>query len=69
MAHAVMQARRDDARRKISLGGLVIKAGLGDESAEVLLGALLAVARALKGDQATSYRARYERDGRKAFGL
>lgn len=68
MAQAATQARRDDARRKIALGGLVIKAGLGDESAEVLLGALLAVARVLQGEQASDYRARYERDGRKAFG-
>lgn len=33
--------RKEDARRKIALGGLIIKAGLDDESSAVLLGLLL----------------------------
>jgi hypothetical protein len=35
------QARRADAYRKITLGGLVIKAGLGDVDAATLLGLLV----------------------------
>ena len=33
--------RKADTRRKIQLGGLVIKAGLADEESNVLLGLLL----------------------------
>lgn len=32
--------RKADTRRKIQLGGLVVKAGLGEESSSVLLGLL-----------------------------
>lgn len=35
------QARKADAYRKITLGGLVIKAGLGDLDAATLLGLLV----------------------------
>lgn len=35
------EERRDDARRKIQLGGLIIKAGLEDLPANVLLGLLI----------------------------
>ena len=35
------QARKADAYRKIALGGLVIKAGLGDQDKALLLGILL----------------------------
>jgi hypothetical protein len=34
-------ARRDDTRRKIQLGGLVIKAGIGGLPPAVILGVLL----------------------------
>ncbi len=34
--------RKADTRHKIELGGLVIKAGLGDTSKAIVLGALLA---------------------------
>ena len=42
-----MYARKQDTRRKIELGGLVIKAGLAGESAEVLLGLLVEAKSAL----------------------
>ena len=34
-------ARREDTRRKIQLGGLVIKSGIGDLPPAVILGVLL----------------------------
>ncbi len=45
-------ARKADAYRKIQLGGLVIKAGLGDLSKVVLLGALLEVAKVVNAPDA-----------------
>lgn len=69
MARNAMLARREDARRKIILGGLVIKAKLEGEPPEVLLGALLAVARALQGDNGSEWRAKYARAGKAAFGV
>ena len=47
-----MDARKADTRNKIQLGGLIVKAGLGDEPAAVLLGLLLAAARTLSGPDA-----------------
>ena len=44
-----MDARKADTRNKIQLGGLIVKAGLGSEQAPVLLGILLAAAKALSG--------------------
>ncbi len=41
--------RRRDTRRKIQLGGLVIKAGLADEEPAVILGLLAAAKRVLSG--------------------
>ena len=62
-----MLARREDVRRKIALGGLVIKARLEDETTAVLLGALLEVARSLKGANAAAVRARFQKIGHEAF--
>ena len=65
--------RKADARRKIQLGGLIMKAGLDEEPAAVLLGLLLEAAETLAGpvakppasaggpDEAASYSARSTR--------
>ena len=62
-----MNARREDARRKIQLGGLVIKSGMADYPASVILGALTLAAGALKGANADATKARFEAAGDAAF--
>lgn len=64
-----MNARREDTRRKIQLGGLVIKAGIGDYSPSVILGALTLAARALNGPNADVAKARFEAAGDEAFSV
>lgn len=67
LSKAVEQERRGDAHQKIQLGGLVVKAGLRECNASILLGAMLEVAEALdKGD--TSKVARWREVGLSAFG-
>lgn len=56
--------RRADAHRKIKLGGLIVKAELGDEDAAVLLGALLTIRQMLRDP---SRRATMLAIGSKAF--
>jgi hypothetical protein len=58
---------REDARRKIQLGGLVIKSGMADYPASVILGALTLARRALKGPNADAAKARFEAAGDEAF--
>jgi hypothetical protein len=60
--------RRQDTRRKIQLGGLVIKAGLADEEPAVILGLLTAAKRVLFGPNAVDSRRRWKELGDKAFG-
>jgi hypothetical protein len=60
--------RRLDTRHKIQLGGLVIKAGLGDEEAAVILGLLTAAKRVLSGQHAADSRRRWKELGDQAFG-
>ena len=60
--------RRLDTRRKIQLGGLVIKAGLADEEPAVILGLLTAAKRVLSGQHAADSRRRWKELGDKAFG-
>jgi hypothetical protein len=60
--------RRRDTRRKIQLGGLVIKAGLADEEPAVILGLLAAAKRVLSGQQAAASRQRWKELGDQAFG-
>jgi hypothetical protein len=60
--------RKADTRRKIQLGGLVLKAGLAAEEPAVLLGMLTAGARALKGSSASDSRRRWKEVGDRAFG-
>jgi hypothetical protein len=61
--------RRADTRRKIQLGGLIVKAGLAGEEPSVLLGMLTSGARVLKSPSATDSRRRWKEIGDRAFGL
>jgi conjugative transfer protein TraD len=60
--------RRRDTRRKIQLGGLIIKAGLADEELAVILGLLAAAKRVLNGAHADESRRRWKELGEQAFG-
>jgi hypothetical protein len=67
MARAMMtDARKKDAREKIELGGLIVKAGLRYEKRALLLGALIELERQIKTDEAE--RARLTAIGAAAFG-
>lgn len=59
--------RRQDTRRKIQLGGLIVKAGLADEEPAVILGLLTAARRVLSGAHAAAARQRWKQLGDKAF--
>ena len=63
---ATNDARKQDTRQKIALGGLIVKAGLRYEKRAVLYGALLELAQRLKSDQ--EERARLSVIGSEAFG-
>ncbi len=62
-----MNARREDVRRKIQLGGLVIKAGMSDYPVAVILGALALASNALKGANSDATKARFEAAGDAIF--
>jgi hypothetical protein len=68
MRHVADSDRRLDTRRKIQLGGLVIKAGLADEEPAVVLGLLTAAKRVLSSQSAAESRRRWKEIGDKAFG-
>lgn len=55
--------RKQDTRRKIQLGGLVKKAGLGDESTAILLGMLLEASEELNSPNAIDARKRWRLKG------
>lgn len=62
--------RRERTRHLIELGGLVQKAGLvelADDDRQVLLGAFLAVAAKLQGDEREQAITQWRRRGRQAF--
>ncbi len=59
--------RKADARRKIQLGGLIIKAGLDEEPAAVLLGLLLEAAGTLSGPGAGIAQRRWREAGEAAL--
>jgi Conjugal transfer protein TraD len=62
--------RRERTRKLIELGGLVQKAGLvelTDDDRTVLLGAFLAVAATLQGDEREQASALWRRRGKRAF--
>ncbi len=46
------EARKKDAREKIELGGLIVKAGLRYEKRALLLGLLIEAKMRIKGDEA-----------------
>jgi hypothetical protein len=60
--------RKADTRRKIQLGGLVVKAGLSAEDTAVVLGMLASGARVLKGPSAADSRRRWKEIGDRLFG-
>ena len=59
--------RKADARRKIQLGGLIVKAGLDEEPAAVLLGLLLEAAQKLAGVGGDAARERWQQAGEAGF--
>jgi hypothetical protein len=59
-------ARKKDAREKIELGGLIVKAGLRFEKRALLLGALIELQQRLAADEGE--RVRLMAIGAKAFG-
>ena len=61
------EQRRQDTRRKIALGGLVIKAGLEHEEPAVILGALVSAAKVLAAANGEENRARWRERGDLAF--
>ena len=63
---STVEARKKDAREKIELGGLIVKAGLRYEKRALLLGVLIDAARRIKGDD--SERSRLTAIGVEAFG-
>lgn len=67
MRRAADYQRRLDTRRKIQLGGLVVKAGLADEEPAVILGLLAAAKRVLSGSNAAASRQRWKELGDQAF--
>lgn len=62
-----MDARKQDTRNKIQLGGLVIKAGLAEEETAIILGALVLAAEAINGPEGEIARRRFRRIGDRVF--
>jgi Conjugal transfer protein TraD len=62
-----MDARKFDTRRKIQLGGLIVKAGIAEEPAAVLLGLLLEAAQKLAGPGGDAARERWQAAGEAEF--
>ena len=67
LARARSDARKRDARHKIQLGGLIVKAGIDQEDSSVILGALVLAAAALQGSDAATVRMRFKTAGDRAF--
>lgn len=63
----MMNARRNETRRKIQLGGLVIKAGMDEYPAAVILGALSLASKALTGEKSAATFARFQAAGDALF--
>ncbi len=62
-----MDTRKQDTRRKIELGGLVVKAGMASEESAVILGALALARQALQGTSNDFTRARFKAAGDALF--
>ena len=56
---------RAETRRKIELGGLIVKSGLDQESKDVILGALISIMEALQNEPGS--RMLFKSKGIKAF--
>lgn len=67
LARLRMESRKEDTRRKIQLGGLVVKARLHEEASAVLLGLLIEAAETLRGPDAEAARRRWQAIGDHAF--
>lgn len=67
IARLSVQARKEDTRHKIQLGGLVIKAGMGDEDKAVVLGALLHAHKALVGPNGDTLKLKLKEIGQAAL--
>ncbi len=68
----IISQRKQDTRRKIQMGGLVIKAGLDSlhhEDKAILLGILVDAAEKIGSAERNSYIAHYKELGEKAFAL
>ena len=63
------EERKRDTRHKIQLGGLVIKAGIGNEEPAVVLGMLTAGGRVLNSQTGTEARRRWKEIGERAFAV
>lgn len=63
----MLDNRKQDTRRKIMLGGLVIKSGLALEDDATLLGLMLLAAKTLQGPDGERHRARFRNAGDLAF--
>ena len=61
------EERKLDTRRKIAMGGLVVKARLDREDPAVLLGILMSAARVLSSSNADEHRRRWRERGDTAF--
>jgi len=62
-----MNKRREDARRKILLGALTIKAGMDKYPPAVILGALAQAKQALEGANSAAVYARFQAVGDALF--
>lgn len=67
MGRIVSDTRKQDTRRKIMFGGLVIKSGLSVEDDSVLLGLMSLAAKILHGPNGERHRIRFRRAGNRAF--
>ena len=67
LARARDDYRKADTRRKIRLGGLVIKAGLDAESEAVILGVLLDAVANLQGPNGSKERKQFQEVGSRAL--
>lgn len=63
-ARAVLAERKKDTRHKIELGGLIVKAGIGEVDKLILYGGLVELAERLEQSEEHN---RLERRGRRTF--
>ncbi|HAU1203949.1 conjugal transfer protein TraD [Legionella pneumophila serogroup 1] len=66
LAEAKLKKRRADTRRKIELGGLIIKSGLGSHNKSIILGLLSYGLQLIEKDN--RFQVFFENKGNKIFG-